>query len=78
MLQTRVARGEDYIREAETTLGRQNVKKLRVSPPDKTLNVGWYLSHVTLTGIKSDLMSDIARELDSTAKLCDRPNVAAP
>jgi hypothetical protein len=78
MLQTRVARGEDYIREAETTLGGQNVKKLRVSPPDKTLNVGWYLSSATLTGIKIELMSSIARELDSTAKLCDRPNTFAP
>jgi hypothetical protein len=76
MLQTRVARGEDYIDEAKRDLP-DHVSEFRAGPKDVKLTVGWFLSKSTLKLIKDELMARIRRERDLGNAVCARPGIAA-
>jgi hypothetical protein len=72
MLQTRVARGEDYIDDAVGLLGG-NVVQVRTRQPPAFLTLGWFLSKSKLRDLELRLNEELHSKKELGHRLCDNP-----
>jgi hypothetical protein len=75
MMMTRVARGEDYVDDAESDLvNKHKVITISASRKRDTLNAGWYLSKNTLRYVRQIVNDNLDRERDFSKGPCARSN----
>ncbi|MHB8267436.1 patatin-like phospholipase family protein [Bradyrhizobium sp.] len=69
MLQTRVARGEDYVDEAASVFG-SDVLQVRASELEAPLTLGWFLSKGKLGSIQSTISDELRKKRSLVRSTC--------